>query len=828
MVDENNNNNNKPVNDMENVISKQEEAFVETSAAAAAATTPQHPSSTTSSQRRRLWMRIGIAALLVCLLVFAITFPIVYLDKKDDNDDEENTNNNNNNSQANNAEGLKEFVSDESSPFQVRLAMFDKDIAGGYKGNTTQLQEDLQNVAKFLLNNVIYRNTGKVGYEGVGVGQPNPNSFLYRDPVFMAPEAEGTDADFAEAPAAPPAAESSSGSVGDDVDDFGTNNQEEGVEEGDMLVSDGDYVFAAYGNSVVAWDAVSGELLLNLDVPASAEEDIVTTTRSLPYPGYWGPSVRHLLLHEDRLLVVVEGYESSIKKTITRDFPILYDFMSTHIRLYKIVGREAGLLQLVSTADINGRFHAARSIDGMVHVVSTTGVDTYTDLIAPFEAYNYQGLSEEDYIAEVVRTAEEKAIPNFVESLVAELNAGPSFPDLFRISLLQSEASGSQNEALTFDQGVANSLAMVHSFDLTSDSQEIEFSVAGAFLPTWTSHVYGALDVLVICGEGWEYNHEENTSTQSTHFLGVSIDKMNGSHPHSIGKVAGYILNSRSVDVLDNVLRVATTIRRSWFFPRPEPILEVDVIEEDDAEDTVTSPEIAEEESSTKNFVITLDMTPADGIMKELGRIKLGKPNEIFTAVRFFDNRAYAVTFERRDPLYILDLSDPENPRSLAELDVSGFSSYLHSINDDNTMILAIGEEADDDGVVLGMQITIFDLRDPDNPKVAQRHVVEKDPNTWSSSDALWDFLSIRWVKEAGRLIIPMNINSWENEDLNFNGFVVSPLKIVHSFLKPNCMQPTNPRCLVTLTIFLCIRYTSFLAILLHLPLLIGVCCERE
>jgi hypothetical protein len=749
--------------DAENGIPKEE--AVDTNAAAIGP----------ASSRRRIWMTIGIVTL-VCLVVFAITFPIVYLEKKDDDDDSQskdeeslaNGSNSNGNGQA--ATAIKEFVSDESSPFEVRLAMFDKSVADGYKGNTTKLQEDLQNVAKFLLNNVIYRNTGKVGYAGVGLGQQNPNYFLFRGPVMEfapAPEADGTAADVAEAPAAPPVA-AEGGSVGDDVDDYGTNNQEEGVEEGDMLVSDGENVFAAYGDKIVVWNATSGELQLTLKVPAAPEEDVVTTGRSLPYPGYWGPSVRHLLLHEDRLMVIVEGYQSSIKKTVTRDFPILYEFMSTHIRLYKIVGKDAGLLQLVSTADINGRFDAARSIDGKVHVVTTSGIDTYTDLIAPFESYNYQGLSEEDYIAEVVRTAEEKAIPNFVEDLLAELNAGPSFPDLFRISLLQSEASGSQNEALTFDQGVVNSLTQVHSFDLSSDSETIDFSVSGSFLPTWTSHVYGATGTLIICGEGWEYDHEKHTSTQSTHFMGIEIDGAT-SRPHSVGKVAGYILNSRSVDVKDNILRVATTIRRSWFFPFPDP-LPVDV-EVADTEDTATTAEIAEEESSTQNFVITLDMTPSDGIMEELGRIKLGKPNEVFTAVRFFDNVAYAVTFERRDPLYVLDLSDPANPTKLSELDISGFSSYLHSINDDNTLILAIGEEADDDGIILGMQITIFDLRDPDNPEVAQRLVVEKDPNTWSSSDSLWDFLSVRYA--AGRLMIPMNINSWENEDLNFNGFVV-------------------------------------------------------
>jgi hypothetical protein len=179
----------------------------------------------------------------------------------------------------------------------------------------------------------------------------------------------------------------------------------------------------------------------------------------------------------------------------------------------------------------------------------------------------------------------------------------------------------------------------------------------------------------------------------------------------------------------------------------------------------------------TANYIIALDMTPSDGIMKELGRIKLGKPFETFTSVRFFDNVAYAGTFQRRDPLYTLDLSDPTNPKKVSELDISGFSSYLHSINDNNTLILSIGEEADNNGTSLGIQITIFDMRDLTKPKVAQRLTIEKDKNTYSYSDSQWDFKALRYAN--GKLIIPLDISSWnqttgqENTAVSFHGFSV-------------------------------------------------------
>ena len=161
-----------------------------------------------------------------------------------------------------------------------------------------------------------------------------------------------------------------------------------------------------------------------------------------------------------------------------------------------------------------------------------------------------------------VRIAETKAIPNFVSGIMNELRAGPAFPDLFRITLLQSEASGRHLEDLTFAQGVVNSLTQVHSFDMTSN--QIDVSVSGAFLPTYASTVYGAKDALVISGEGWHYDHTVGTSKQSTHFLGVGLGGAT-SKPLAVGKVDGYVLNTRSMDVQDNVLRVATTIRNWWY-----------------------------------------------------------------------------------------------------------------------------------------------------------------------------------------------------------------------------------------------------------------------
>ena len=80
-------------------------------------------------------------------------------------------------------------------------------------------------------------------------------------------------------------------------------------------------------------------------------------------------------------------------------------------------------------------------------------------------------------------------------------------------------------------------------------------------------------------------------------------------------------------------------------------------------------------------------------------------------SARFIGDRAYLVTFETIDPLWVLDLSDPTSPIILGELEVPGVSTYIHPV-DDNTL-LTIGIGPGDDGLGLDWsmtQISLFDV----------------------------------------------------------------------------------------------------------------------
>jgi hypothetical protein len=92
----------------------------------------------------------------------------------------------------------------------------------------------------------------------------------------------------------------------------------------------------------------------------------------------------------------------------------------------------------------------------------------------------------------------------------------------------------------------------------------------------------------------------------------------------------------------------------------------------------------------------------------------IGKPGEQVYAVRFLGDRAYVVTFRRTDPLYVLDLADPADPKTVGSLDVAGFSEFLFPLPDGQ--FLGVGRDADSNGRATGLKFALFDVSDPAHP----------------------------------------------------------------------------------------------------------------
>ena len=93
----------------------------------------------------------------------------------------------------------------------------------------------------------------------------------------------------------------------------------------------------------------------------------------------------------------------------------------------------------------------------------------------------------------------------------------------------------------------------------------------------------------------------------------------------------------------------------------------------------------------------------------------IGKPGEQVYAVRFLGNRGYVVTFRRTDPLYVLDLADSADPKTVGELETPGFSDYLLPLA--NNLLLGVGRDADARGFATGAKVSLYDVANPAAPK---------------------------------------------------------------------------------------------------------------
>lgn len=139
----------------------------------------------------------------------------------------------------------------------------------------------------------------------------------------------------------------------------------------------------------------------------------------------------------------------------------------------------------------------------------------------------------------------------------------------------------------------------------------------------------------------------------------------------------------------------------------------------------------------------------AGGALVETGAVGgLGRGERI-VGVRYAGATGYVVTFRRTDPLYVVDLRDPADPRLAGQLKITGYSAYLHPAGDDR--LIGIGQEADNRGVTQGAQVSLFDVRDPAAPVRLARYQVPG-----ASSEAEFDPHAFLYWPADGTIVLPV------------------------------------------------------------------------
>ncbi len=189
----------------------------------------------------------------------------------------------------------------------------------------------------------------------------------------------------------------------------------------------------------------------------------------------------------------------------------------------------------------------------------------------------------------------------------------------------------------------------------------------------------------------------------------------------SQGGVPGCVLNQFSMDEYQGYFRIATTTGEVW----------------------------RSGNGTARNHIYVLNED-----LNIVGRLEGLAPGERIYSARFMGNRAYLVTFKKVDPLFVIDLADPTNPRSLGELEIPGYSDYLHPY--DETHIIGVGKDTYDMGSFAwyqGVKIALFDVSDPQNPVEISKYVIG---DRGTDSYALSDHKAFLFRKSKNLLVIPI------------------------------------------------------------------------
>lgn len=134
---------------------------------------------------------------------------------------------------------------------------------------------------------------------------------------------------------------------------------------------------------------------------------------------------------------------------------------------------------------------------------------------------------------------------------------------------------------------------------------------------------------------------------------------------------------------------------------------------------------------------------------RKLGELEVGHGEGLY-ATRFDGQRAYLVTFLRIDPLWVVDLRDPAQPKISGELEVPGWSTYIHPLGD---RLVTIGI---DNANSWRVAVSLFDVRDPARPALLSR-VPLGENNSWS--EATHDEKAFTVLPDAGLILVPYQ--SW-------------------------------------------------------------------
>jgi uncharacterized secreted protein with C-terminal beta-propeller domain len=269
-------------------------------------------------------------------------------------------------------------------------------------------------------------------------------------------------------------------------------------------------------------------------------------------------------------------------------------------------------------------------------------------------------------------------------------------------------------------------LAVLHLDLDAAASGEGDVEGVGLLADGWT--VYASSRSLYVAnGQSWWWWFDDREAAAAIHKFGLGTEGAPVRYLAS-GEVPGFLLNQFSMSEHDGLLRVASTEFNVWSAVPQE----------------------------RRGSVVTVLRDDGQGTLAKTGQVRDIAPGERIFAARFLGDKGFLVTFEQVDPLFTLDLADPKNPRVVGELEMPGFSAYLHPVDD--RYLLAVGRAEDRSGQLTELAVNLFDVADLARPRLAFQHVLARGEGEWAWSEALWDHHAFTFHR--GVLSVPMSLYS--------------------------------------------------------------------
>jgi uncharacterized secreted protein with C-terminal beta-propeller domain len=495
-----------------------------------------------------------------------------------------------------------------------------------------------------------------------------------------------------------------------------TNLQEIGVDEPDMIKTDGRILVALAQGKLFVVD-VTGEpkLLGSIQLSEIAPQNLFLAGDQVLVIGA-APTI----LAQERLLGVPDVANEELG-LIAPD-RMWWNPMSTIAQID--LADPANPVQ-VAELTIEGSVLAARMVDDSIRIV-TSAVSWNLPFVTPDQIIGQRPAWQQDdprawETAERIALSQNRAvvlnsqIEDWFPSFTLTDNAGlaqveqGSLVDCGSIAHPEEFSGLGITSILTFD--LSQGLTPVDSFGLVSDSQTVYASAEAIYVATqqWR-------DWTVVPENEWDQIAGVTTTT---------IHRFDATDPRTVeftgsGEVLGWLYSQWAMSEKDGLLRVASTTQSPWWGFRA---------------------------GATQSMVTVLEQ--GDGALETVGQVSgLGVDEQIY-AVRFVGDAGYVVTFRQTDPLYVIDLRDPRQPLIAGELKIPGYSAYLHPISEG--LLVGVGQDANLQGQTQGTQVAVFDVSDPTSPRQIDKLTL---PGAYSQAE--WDHHAFLYWQPTETLVIPV------------------------------------------------------------------------